>query len=167
MERRGARLERNQPRAVQARSLARLHAAEARMNAALRTRLESIDLDSDESRLQRAVRVLTDSASARMNALEKQLKAVGPMSVLERGFSVTTREDGRLLRSMRDARPGDRLKTTLVDGSVESVVDGAAAEMPARSNQSRPVPASIAHESTKAPAARRASNGQQSLFETP
>ena len=167
MERRGARLERNQPRAVQARSLARLHAAEARMNAALRTRLESIDLDSDESRLQRAVRVLTDSASARMNALEKQLKAVGPMGVLERGFSVTTREDGRLLRSMRDARPGDRLKTTLVDGSVESVVDGAAAEMPARSNQSRPVPASIAHESTKAPAARRASNGQQSLFETP
>lgn len=167
MERRGARLERNQPRAVQARSLARLHAAETRMNAALRARLELIDLDSDDSRLQRALKVFADSARARMNALERQLKAVGPMSVLERGFSVTTREDGRLLRSTRDARSGDRLKTTLADGSVESVVDGPDAATPTISKASKLKPEPVARETTRTPAARRASNDQQSLFDAP
>lgn len=58
----------------------------------------------------------------RLDALARHLDAVGPASVLRRGFSLTLRADGRVVRSVSDVRPGDALVTRLEDGSVESVV---------------------------------------------
>ncbi|QDU34061.1 Exodeoxyribonuclease 7 large subunit [Poriferisphaera corsica] len=62
-------------------------------------------------------------AKAKLTALEKQLGAVGPNAVLERGFSYTTTNTGKLIRSPKDVSPGDPLITHLADGTIDSTVN--------------------------------------------
>jgi exodeoxyribonuclease VII large subunit len=75
--------------------------------------------------------------SSRLDALARQLNAVGPMNVLERGYSYTLGPDGKLLRHTGDAKTGDRIATVLVDGRVHSIVDRDAADPPAKPKPKR------------------------------
>ena len=61
----------------------------------------------------------------RLDALRMRLRALSPLAVLGRGYSLTRRaEDGRVVRRAADAAPGDRLRTRLSDGAhVDSVVE--------------------------------------------
>lgn len=47
---------------------------------------------------------------------------MSPLATLARGFSVTQRDDGQLLRHREQVAPGDTLRTRLEDGWVESQV---------------------------------------------
>ena len=51
-----------------------------------------------------------------------QLRVLSPLGVLERGYSLTTRPDGQLLRQFNQVRPGDEIKTRLAGGLVYSKV---------------------------------------------
>ena len=50
------------------------------------------------------------------------LRASDPQRVLERGFALVYRQDGRLLRSVHDVSEKDRVRTHLADGAVISEV---------------------------------------------
>lgn len=80
-----------------------------------------------ESRLGAAVKHLLASAAAMTEAKHRELAAVSPLRVLERGYSVTTDASGRLIRSTKDAPAGTILRTQVSDGRIESRVEGAAA----------------------------------------
>lgn len=54
----------------------------------------------------------------RLNALAAALDAMSPLKVLSRGYSIAQREDGKALISAGDVSAGDKLKLTLLDGSV-------------------------------------------------
>ena len=54
-------------------------------------------------------------------ALERQLRALSPVAVLERGYSLTRSADGKLVRSVRQVAVGARLRTQVADGTFESV----------------------------------------------
>lgn len=56
----------------------------------------------------------------RLAALAAQVRAYDPQSALERGWSITTDSDGRLIRSVREVSPGARLRTRMRDGIVAS-----------------------------------------------
>lgn len=58
-----------------------------------------------------------------LEALGRQLNTVGPMNVLQRGYSYTLGADGHLLRTADDAAAGDRITTVLIDGKVVSYVE--------------------------------------------
>ena len=49
--------------------------------------------------------------------------ALDPVRVLARGWSITRDEAGRVVRSIDEVAPGDRLVTTIADGDVRSTVD--------------------------------------------
>ncbi|MFH0908238.1 MAG: exodeoxyribonuclease VII large subunit [bacterium] len=51
-----------------------------------------------------------------------QLRALSPLAVLERGFSITSGSDGRILRDAADVRAGDAVETRLHQGSFTSTV---------------------------------------------
>jgi exodeoxyribonuclease VII large subunit len=54
------------------------------------------------------------------------LRALGPESAFQRGFSITLGADGKAIRSARGIKPGDLLRTKFADGEIASrVVDGA------------------------------------------
>ena len=61
--------------------------------------------------------------AARVDALTRQLDAVSPASVLERGYTYTLGADGKVLRRAQDASAGDPITTVLADGRVHSVVE--------------------------------------------
>lgn len=67
-----------------------------------------------------------------LDRLRAQLAALGPESVLRRGFSITLLPDGRALREPDEALPGTRLMTRLARGEVASVVTGPPASRPPR-----------------------------------
>lgn len=126
LDRLAARMERHRPAALQARRAERLNAARERLERAMSRRLDATDVGEWSRALRQALARAVESAGSRLQAIEKQLRAVGPASVLERGFSYTTREDGRIIRSPQEVGPGDAVITRLADGQFRSVVDGPA-----------------------------------------
>jgi exodeoxyribonuclease VII large subunit len=74
-------------------------------------------------RLEAAVR---PALARRRHAIEAacgKLEALSPVRVLERGFSLTQRADGRLVTSAGDLQPGERIHVRLREGSVDASVD--------------------------------------------
>jgi exodeoxyribonuclease VII large subunit len=105
LDRLALRLARHQPAAVHARRDQQLSDLTARLRASVTSRI------------------------ARRNdnllALARELDAISPLRVLDRGYSVTTTESGALVRSASALKPGDPLNTRLPDGVVHSTVAGA------------------------------------------
>ena len=59
---------------------------------------------------------------ARMARLQASLASLDPAAVLARGYSITRKADGEVLREAARARDGERLITTLARGRLESEV---------------------------------------------
>jgi exodeoxyribonuclease VII large subunit len=59
----------------------------------------------------------------KLKRLENMLRTLGPESAFRRGFSITLNEDGSILRSAQSAKPGQILRTKLIDGDVASTVN--------------------------------------------
>jgi len=116
------RLERQQPRAVHARTWSRVQVAGHRLDAALKQATGGVDLAALAQRLARAGSALVTRAAAKVQARESHLTAIGPRSILSRGYSITTGPDGKLIRSQGDVKPGDVIATTVADGQIGSTV---------------------------------------------
>ncbi len=59
----------------------------------------------------------------RVSHQHELLQLLAPRHQLERGWSLTRDEQGRVVRSSAALRRGDRLVTTFADGSAASVVE--------------------------------------------
>jgi exodeoxyribonuclease VII large subunit len=55
--------------------------------------------------------------------LTAKLDALSPLKVLSRGYAITQKEDGAVIRSTKDIAPGDRLVITLADGRIAAVAE--------------------------------------------
>jgi exodeoxyribonuclease VII large subunit len=60
----------------------------------------------------------------RLMRLRALVRALGPESAFQRGFSITLGADGKVVRSVAGLRPGDLLRTKLIDGETTSKVVG-------------------------------------------
>ena len=57
-----------------------------------------------------------------VHRLEVQLRALNPLAVLDRGYSLTQAADGSVVRDAAQINPGDVLKTRLAKGTIHSEV---------------------------------------------
>ncbi|MGI9646376.1 MAG: exodeoxyribonuclease VII large subunit [Ilumatobacteraceae bacterium] len=87
-------------------------------------------LDRSGERLRaRGERVLAAAAagamreSGRLDVLAARVDALDPAVQLARGWSITRRADGRVVRSINDLAGGEAITTSLADGDVSSVVE--------------------------------------------
>jgi exodeoxyribonuclease VII large subunit len=62
------------------------------------------------------------ACEARLARLSAALGGMDPQAVLGRGYSITYTEAGEVLRDAAQVRPGERLRTALARGEVESLV---------------------------------------------
>ena len=64
----------------------------------------------------------------------RALEAVSPLAVLERGYSITRRADGSVVRGPEEVAPGDALTTIVAGGEIDATVTGSRgpAEEPSR-----------------------------------
>ncbi|MDA7888810.1 exodeoxyribonuclease VII large subunit [Akkermansiaceae bacterium] len=56
----------------------------------------------------------------KVTRLDSVLQALGPSSILERGFSITFDQDGEIVKGPGELKSGDRLETMLRDGNISS-----------------------------------------------
>jgi exodeoxyribonuclease VII large subunit len=85
-------------------------------------------LDDTAARLRRAIQLSTTRSRDRLGAAAEQLDALSPLNVLKRGYTLTRRGDGAVVRTPADVTTGEVLTTTLAGGSVLSRVISTQAE---------------------------------------
>ena len=73
-------------------------------------------------RLERAGQESINRSGERLLGLRGLLRALGPESAFQRGFSITLGEDGKAIRSAARLKPGDLLRTKFSDGETMSRV---------------------------------------------
>ena len=81
-------------------------------------------MDDLSSRLLPALERFVHSARKRADALAGHLESLSPLKIVERGYTVTSRErDGKLVASVQDVAEGDVLSTGVRDGVILSRVE--------------------------------------------
>ncbi len=58
-----------------------------------------------------------------LKTIVAQLNALSPLTVLSRGYGVIQHEDGKLIRSVKELKAGDKLIITITDGKFSTVCD--------------------------------------------
>jgi exodeoxyribonuclease VII large subunit len=86
--------------------------------ALLRDRLQSL-----APRPQAATARALQRHALRLHGLARSLEAVSPLATVARGYAILQRDDGRIVRSVDDARAGDVLDARLRDGTLRMRVE--------------------------------------------
>ncbi|MDA0323288.1 MAG: exodeoxyribonuclease VII large subunit [Verrucomicrobia bacterium] len=79
-------------------------------------------IDDATLRAGHAIRTAQRSASQDVKRLALQLKAMNPLEVLQRGYSVTQDARGEIIRDGRKVKRGQRMVTRVARGTIESEV---------------------------------------------
>lgn len=111
------RLERERARVRHADAVLRAAHPQRRI-ARLRERLAAVS-----SRPQAAIVRRLGNETLRLRGLARSLETVSPLATVARGYAILRHPDGRVVRSVLDAAPGDRLEARLVDGTLPLKVD--------------------------------------------
>ncbi|MFC5577633.1 exodeoxyribonuclease VII large subunit [Lysobacter niabensis] len=106
------RLERERARVRHADAVLRAAHPQRRI-ARLRERLAALS-----PRPQGAIVRRLGNETLRLRGLARSLEAVSPLATVARGYTILRHPDGRVVRSVLDAAPGDRLDARLADGSL-------------------------------------------------
>lgn len=78
-------------------------------------------LELQRSLTQLVQRQLLDR-TLKLENLQSMIRTLGPDSAFKRGFSIAMYEDGKIIRSSKEAKPGMRLRTKLIDGEISSTI---------------------------------------------
>jgi exodeoxyribonuclease VII large subunit len=111
------RLERERARVRHADAVLRAAHPQRRI-ARLRERLAAVS-----SRPQAAIVRRLGNETLRLRGIARSLETVSPLATVARGYTILRHPDGRVVRSVLDAAPGDRLEARLVDGTLPLKVD--------------------------------------------
>jgi exodeoxyribonuclease VII large subunit len=127
LERLAGRLEKVRPIALVAQRRERLAVLVDRLSRAVGQRLGQREvLDRFAIELNRAMETRLALEHQRLDGGQRMLAAIDPAQVLRRGFSITQRADGAVVRSVNDVSVGNRIVTRVADGSLQSEVTGSA-----------------------------------------
>ncbi|GIW91046.1 MAG: exodeoxyribonuclease 7 large subunit [Pirellulaceae bacterium] len=80
-------------------------------------------VDDVAQRLQSSMRLSLERARRLLDGRGAQLQALSPLATLARGYSVTLRDDGSLVRQSSDVATGDTIETILARGRIRSRVE--------------------------------------------
>ena len=83
---------------------------------------KSKDLQLLQNRLVSAQERTVAGDNARFVSLVAKLDAMSPLKVLSRGYAMAQREDGTLLRSVKQAAPNDTITVSVSDGKITASV---------------------------------------------
>ncbi len=81
------------------------------------------NINSLDERLDVSMKSFLSTKNEKVCSLGKHLFAISPYSILQRGYSIVKDENGEILKSTKALKKGQRLKTTLKDGIISSIVE--------------------------------------------
>jgi len=94
-----------------------------------RIRFTSVELDRLNQRLQQSMEQSLTHHRRDVAELAARLDSINPLSVLARGYSLTSNAKGGLLKDANQVSIGDQIKTRLANGDIVSVVERKDREM--------------------------------------
>ena len=74
-------------------------------------------------RLQQAIQKKLDTARHHLQIHCRQLNTLSPLQTLERGFSITKKENGEIITTYRNIQPGERVTVQLHEGKLDCTVN--------------------------------------------
>lgn len=80
--------------------------------------------DSLQQELAQAMEAELDAKKHRLSLMAAKLSALSPLTVLSRGYTITTGAGHRAVQCVSDVAVGDTIRTTVADGTISSVVSG-------------------------------------------
>ncbi len=80
--------------------------------------------DATESQFATVFQQALKERTSRFSRLEQMLRLLAPEATLARGYSITIKPDGTILRCVAESRPEMHLVTRLADGEVRSKIEG-------------------------------------------
>jgi exodeoxyribonuclease VII large subunit len=80
-------------------------------------------LDEIRFQIKRSLLYRIERSYTRASGTARQLAALNPLSVLSRGYSVTTDKAGAVIRSFRDVRKGDAITLRFHEGGAYALID--------------------------------------------
>jgi len=104
------------------RMLAAIEARLARLDPGVRQTAARARVEDAARRLEQSAARRAERSAARVDLVARQLAALSPTRVLERGYSITLGADGQPVRSIDRAPPGAELSTVVADGRISSTV---------------------------------------------
>ncbi len=93
-----------------------------RIRPGLRMASHGLLLESARGNLHREARARLNGIQHRMRAVRDQLRLLSPEQTLARGYSITTKADGAVVRASQQVKPGDRIHTRVAAGEFVSSV---------------------------------------------
>ena len=76
-----------------------------------------------QARVERIAGRRLGNDALRLRGLARSLEAVSPLATVARGYAILQHGDGRVVRSVLDAAPGDALDARLADGQLRIRVE--------------------------------------------
>lgn len=80
--------------------------------------------DSLQQELAQAMEAELDAKKHSLSLMAAKLSALSPLTVLSRGYTITTAAGHRAVQCVSDVSVGDTIRTTVADGTISSVVSG-------------------------------------------
>lgn len=111
--------------AALARAEMRLEGAKSRLAPALDLAAAKVEtrLSAAAGRLMPAFRLRLNEADSRLSRLRESLRLLSPYGVLERGYSLTVDQSGKVVRDAAQLKKGDRLHMRFAKGEASSIVE--------------------------------------------
>ena len=121
---------RHDPRRHIGKATEELASYEGRIRNALERKIAAAKQDgrSLESRLMRAAQVSVARQRGAWQAVERQLRSLSPLAVLERGYALVQDTDGAVVRSAAQLSAGQVVQTRMGDGTFTSTVGSVSVE---------------------------------------
>ncbi len=88
-----------------------------------RLALTSQRLDTLRARARSSLQARMQLDQQRVAGLARALAAISPLATVARGYAILHHEDGDLVRSVKDAKPGDPIRAQLADGELSMRVE--------------------------------------------
>ena len=79
-------------------------------------------LDETRRRIRTAFEAKIRQHLTALDEVDRRIKAADPRVVLKRGYSLAVDSEGRVIRSAKAAKAGDRIQIMLADGTISAVV---------------------------------------------
>lgn len=88
-----------------------------------RLRRAAQELDSLEAQLHRGGKQIVSNGQQQLGEIAAKLETINPLSVLARGYSVTTDAKGQTITDCHQVQPGDKILSRVANGSIVSQVE--------------------------------------------
>ena len=92
-------------------------------NVAEQVRREGMRLDRATIRLDHGMTDRVNAERSRLSKAAAKMEAFDPFAVLARGYSIAETDGGRLVKTVGDVQPNDKLHVRVSDGTVHAVVE--------------------------------------------